>query len=170
MRPLKRTEIKRFFEQLPPLKREIIFCLANIDKPANVGSIIRLAEGLSAKVWLCGKTPIPPDPLISVTSMNQEVRVDWQHFTFAHEAIQEAKNQGYRTVAVEICKEAQFYAQYKYPQKICFVLGNENTGVHQEILSICDDALFIPYYGKNYSYNVAISAAMVVSRACFGSA
>lgn len=168
MRPLKRTEIKRFFERLPPLKGEIVFCLTNSDKPANVGSIFRLAEGLNAKVWLCGHTPVPPNPQISVTSMNQEARVEWQHFTFAHEAIREAKKQGYKTIAVEICQGAKPYAEYPYPKKICFVLGNENTGVPQEILSICDEVVFIPYYGKNYSYNVAVSGAMVASHVCFG--
>ena len=167
MRPLKRTEIKRFFEQLPPLNREIVFCLTNIDKPANVGSIIRLAEGLKARVWLCGKTPIPPDPQISITSMNQEVRVDWQYFTLAHEAVREAKKLGYQTIAVEICKGAKSYNLCTYPKKICLVLGNENTGVPQEILSICDKAVFIPYYGKNYSYNVAIAAAIVASHVNF---
>lgn len=124
---------------------------------------------MNAKVWMCGHTPIPPNPLVSITSMNQETRVEWKHFTFANEAINEAKKQGYETIAVEICKGAKSYNKFDYPDKICLVMGNENTGVPQEIVSICDEAVFIPYYGKNYSYNVAISAGIVASLALFGS-
>jgi tRNA (guanosine-2'-O-)-methyltransferase len=142
-----------------------MFLLAGVEKPANVGSIFRLAEGLNAQVLLSGRTPTPPNPEIAMTSMNQEDRVVWQHFANTQEAIKYAKEQGYVVIATELCQEAKPYQEFKYPQKVCFVLGHENSGVHQEILSICDDAVFIPYWGKNFSLNVAVSAAIVAYRA-----
>ena len=166
MRALNRTEIKKLYRTLPPLKRQIMFLLAGVEKPANVGSIFRLAEGLKAQVLLCGRTPIPPNPEISITSMNQEDRVVWKKFDHTHEAIEYAKSEGYTVIAIELCQNAKPYQEFDYPKKVCFVLGHENSGVHAEILSICDDAVFIPYWGKNYSLNVAISAAIVAFRAC----
>ena len=142
-----------------------MFLLAGVGKPANVGSIFRLAEGLNAQVLLSGRTPTPPNPEISMTSMNQEERVAWQHFANTQEAIKYAKEQGYVVIAIELCQEAKPYHKFEYPQKVCFVLGHENSGVHQEILSICDSAVYIPYFGKNYSLNVAVSAAIVAFRA-----
>ena len=142
-----------------------MFLLAGVGKPANVGSIFRLAEGLNAQVLLSGRTPTPPNLEISTTSMNQEDRVVWQKFTHAHEAVEFAKSEGYKIIAVELCQNAKPYQEYKYPGKVCFILGHENSGVHPEILSICDNAVYIPYYGKNYSLNVAVSAAIVSFRA-----
>lgn len=142
-----------------------MFILAGIEKPANVGSIFRLAESLKAEVLLSGRTPTPPNPEISMTSMNQEDRVVWQKFTHAYEAVEFARSEGYKIIAVELCQDAVPYHQFEYPQKVCLVLGHENSGIHQEILSICDDAVFIPYFGKNYSLNVAVSAAIVAFRA-----
>lgn len=165
MRSLNRTEIKKLYRTLPPMKCQIMFLLAGVEKPANVGSIFRLAEGLNAQVLLSGRTPTPPNPEIAMTSMNQEDRVVWQHFANTQEAIKYAKEQGYVVIATELCQEAKPYQEFKYPQKVCFVLGHENSGVHQEILSICDDAVFIPYWGKNFSLNVAVSAAIVAYRA-----
>ncbi len=143
-----------------------MFLLAGVEKPANVGSIFRLAEGLRAEVLLCGRTPTPPNPEISMTSMNQEERVLWQHFSQTLDAVKYARSQGYSIIAVEICQNAKPYHTYEYPKKVCFILGHENTGVHAEILSICDDAVYIPYYGKNYSLNVAVATAIVAFRAC----
>jgi len=143
-----------------------MFLLAGIEKPANVGSIFRLAEGLRAEVLLCGRTPTPPNTEISMTSMNQEDRVSWQYFSQTQDAIKYAKSEDYSVIAVELCQDAKPYHTFQYPPKVCFILGHENSGVHQEILSICDDAVYIPYYGKNYSLNVAVSAAIVAFRAC----
>ena len=165
MRVLKRTEMKRLYETLPPTKCQVMFLLAGVEKPANVGSIFRIAESINAKVLLCGQTPTPPSPEIEMTSMGQENRVDWKHFSQTQEAIKYAKDEGYTVIAVEICQKAKPYQDFNYPEKVCFVLGHENSGIHQEILSICDAAVFIPYFGKNYSLNVAVSAAIVAFRA-----
>ena len=164
MRPLKRTEIRRFVEktnQQFPVQKEIIFLLANVERSPNVGSIFRLAEGMNAQVWLTGHTPTPPDPDIGKTSMGQEKRVVWQHIPQASLAIKKACDLGFTPIAIELCQEAVSYHVYKYPAKICFVLGNENSGVHAEILSMCKAAVFIPYWGKNYSLNVAMCAAII---------
>lgn len=165
MRALKRTEMKRLYETLPPAKCQVMFLLAGVEKPANVGSIFRIAESINAKVLLCGQTPTPPNPEIEITSMGQENRVDWKHFSQTQEAIEYAKDEGFSVIAVEICQEAKPYQDFNYPDKVCLVLGHENSGIHPEILSQCDDAVFIPYFGKNYSLNVAVSAAIVAFRA-----
>ncbi|MBI5358156.1 hypothetical protein HZB69_00820 [Candidatus Amesbacteria bacterium] len=115
---------------------------------------------------LCGRTATPPNSKISITSMNQENRVSWQYFSQTQDAIKYAKSEDYSVIAVELCQDAKPYHTYIYPDKVCLVLGHENSGVHQEILSICDNAVFIPYWGKNYSLNVAVSAAIVAFRAC----
>ena len=160
--------MKRLYETLPPAKCQVMFLLAGIEKPANVGSIFRIAESINAKVLLCGQTPTPPSPEIEMTSMGQENRIDWKYFTKAYEGIKQAKSEGYKIIAVEICQGALPYQTYNYPEKVCFVLGHENSGIHQEILSICDDAVFIPFFGKNYSLNVAVCAAIVSFRAVLG--
>jgi tRNA G18 (ribose-2'-O)-methylase SpoU len=47
-------------------------------------------------------------------------------------------------------------------EKICFVLGSEVFGVTNDTLRNCDEAVYIPMYGKGSSLNVATSAGIVL--------
>ena len=159
----KQNRNQKLYRTLPPQKRQIMFLLAGGEASQ---CRIYFSPGRGPKragpiVWAHAHFP---NPEISMTSMNQEERVAWQHFANTQEAIKYAKEQGYVVIAIELCQEAKPYHKFEYPQKVCFVLGHENSGVHQEILSICDSAVYIPYFGKNYSLNVAVSAAIVAFR------
>lgn len=50
----------------------------------------------------------------------------------------------------------------KDKQKICFIVGNEDSGVNKTTLGLCDNAVTIPMYGNNPSLNVSISVGIVL--------
>ncbi len=47
-------------------------------------------------------------------------------------------------------------------EKIALVFGNEVKGVAQEVVNHCDGAIEIPQYGTKHSFNVSVSAGIVV--------
>ena len=51
----------------------------------------------------------------------------------------------------------------EYP--LCLVLGNEVTGLGNDILAKCDDAIEIPMYGIKHSLNVSVAAGIVLFEA-----
>ena len=47
-------------------------------------------------------------------------------------------------------------------EKFAFVLGNEGTGISENIQKLCDNSISIPMNSKCESLNVAISGAIIM--------
>ena len=169
MIPLRKVEVKRLYKEAAqeyPLQAEVAFLLQSLDDPLNVGSMFRIADACGAsELILSGRTPPPPHEEIDRTSRGHERRVKWRHIPQIASAMAAAKDEGYHLVALETAQGAKCYLEYKFPRKICLILGNESKGVYASTLSHCDGAVFIPMYGKGPSLNVHVAAALVAFRA-----
>lgn len=148
---------------------ELAFLLHDVTDPYNVGGFFRVADACGAvELILSGRTPAPPNPQISVTSLGQHRRVKHQAFTSPNEAVSYARSQGYSLIAVEITDDAEPFNAIDFPAKTCLVLGNEQKGINETMLRACDAAVFIPMAGKGRSLNVHVAAAIVAFEALFG--
>jgi tRNA (guanosine-2'-O-)-methyltransferase len=158
---------KDFLDQNAP-KRRVAFLLQDVEDPYNVGGMFRVADACgAAEMVLAGRTPTPPDPQISVTSLGNHRRVQWRKIESYNEAADILRTEGYHLVAIEIADDSVPYMSYEYPEKVCFVLGNEGVGVYDSVLARCDAAVFIPMVGKGRSINVHVAAAVVAFHAQF---
>lgn len=141
---------------------QITFLLQSFDSGVNVGHMFRLADACGAReLILTGKTPRPPHPDISITSIEQDKTVPFRYFPHAEEAVKVLKEEGYAIVSIELVEGAVRYTDFQYPKKVCFVLGNEMTGVFPSVLTASDACVYIPVFGRNFSLNVHVSAAIV---------
>lgn len=165
MRALIGTELKRFLrryrkENRP--KRRIILLLQSVAYPANVGSIFRMADGAGVQeVILTGITPQPPQPTIDKVSRFKHKSVPWRYVADSAEVIPQLRNEGYEIVAIEIADDAVPYTEFDYSDKICLIVGHEDHGVTKATLELCDDAVFLPMYGKGLSLNVHVALSIV---------
>ena len=149
-------------------RNEIYIVLDNVLDTYNVGSIFRLADAVAAKkVYLCGKTEIPPNPRLKKTSINTTEWVEWSYKETAIEAINDIRLtiNDIQTVAVEQSKKSVPYDKFEYKLPVCLVVGNETYGVSKEVLDICDGIVEIPMYGINISLNVMVSLGIVLYQA-----
>lgn len=152
-------------------RREIYFILDSVLDTYNVGGIFRLADAIGVKkIYLCGQTETPPNPRIKKASINTTEWVAWQYSETAVSAILNLKSEilNLQVVAVEQDEKSVPYVQINYELPIAFVVGNETTGVSQEVLKACDCIAEIPMWGVNTSLNVIISLGIVVYRAVAG--
>ena len=46
--------------------------------------------------------------------------------------------------------------------KIAVVFGNEVKGVKQSVVNICDAGIEIPQFGTKHSFNISVSAGIVL--------
>lgn len=167
MKPLNRSEIKKFLKKkivdlddYPNF--ELIFLLQSFENATNVGHMFRLADALGVKkLILTGRTKVPPDPEISITSMGQENRINFEYYARVEEAISAVKSEGFTVLSLEVTEKSILYTDYLYPDKVCVLLGNEVKGVYPYSLSKSDAILYLPMFGKNYSLNVHIAGAIV---------
>lgn len=165
----KKTELRQqrreFIEKAGP-QRDLVFLLQDWSDAYNVGGLFRVAAACGAKeLILVGKTPAPPAPMISVTSLGMHHRVAFRQFRKWDEAVTALRGEGYALVGVEITQDAAHYRSFEYPAKTCLVLGNEGAGITPGLLRTCDFTVMIPMYGKGRSLNVHVAAAIVAFEA-----
>ena len=55
---------------------------------------------------------------------------------------------------------------YTFSRRTVLVVGNERTGLTEDILKILDDVVEIPVYGLPHSFNAATAASMAMYEYC----
>lgn len=140
--------------------------LDNLRSPMNTGSIFRSADGFgTGELFLTGITPSPPNPKVSRTALGAEEFVPYRYFLETAEAVAEAKACGYRVVALEVVEPARHLHEIQSFENHAFVFGNEEFGITEETLSLCDDAVRLPLSGRKNSLNVGNVFAVVAYEA-----
>lgn len=149
-------------------RKPIYLILEDIYDTYNVGGFFRLAEALAAeKVYLCGSTPIPPNPKIRRASMGAHKLVSWEHKKSAAEAIGELRKiKKMQVIAVEQSEKSVDYRKAEYGFLMAFIFGNETYGVKKETLDLADEVVEIPMYGLNRSLNAMVAAGIVMFWGC----
>lgn len=151
-------------EEFCKLKRNPIYLVLDSLKSAhNVGTILRLADAIMVeKVFICGDGALPPSSKVRKGSLGSENWVDWEHREDALEAISELKEQGISIVTAEIATTSIDYRHADYQFPVCLVLGREDRGVSQEIISLSDAVIHMPMSGMVNSLNVSTVAAVLM--------
>lgn len=167
MRKLKMSELDRKTaeEFRRSDKSPFTIILDNVRSLNNIGSVFRTADCLKAEaVYLCGITATPPHRDIHKTALGATESVEWHYYKETAEAVNELKAAGYKIISLEQA-EGSVYLQDFTPdrkQKYGLVLGHEVKGVQQDILNISDHCLEIPQFGTKHSFNISVSAGIVL--------
>ena len=141
-------------------KPRLPFCvvLNNIRSLHNVGSIFRTADGCGiAKIYLCGITGFPPQEGISKTALGAENSVPWEYRKDVIGLLKELKTKGYQIVLLEQAHESVAHDAFKPQPPMCLVIGNEITGVADDLSRHCDAVIEIEMEGIKNSLNVAVA-------------
>jgi tRNA G18 (ribose-2'-O)-methylase SpoU len=138
--------------------------LNSIRSNYNVGSIFRTSDGVMIeKLYLCGYTPCPPKKEVLKTALGSTESVKWEYAKDAKAVITELKNQGIQIWALELTDKSIPYFQINSKDfPVCLIIGNEITGVSQELLNLCDKSLEIPQFGIKQSLNVAVAYGIAI--------
>lgn len=165
MKTLSGVELKRFlrdYRRNNPPSRQVAALLHSVAYPYNVGSIFRLADGARlSQLVLSGITPRPPHPTIDKVGRYKAKNVFWRYEADPTRAIEQLKHDGYRVIALELVNDSAPYHRHQYPERTCLVVGNEDHGITKAVLEVCDEAVFVPMYGKGRSLNVHTALAIV---------
>jgi 23S rRNA (guanosine2251-2'-O)-methyltransferase len=154
---------------------EIIVIAHNVRSTHNVGAIFRTSEGFGvSKIILSGYTPYPklPDdsrlPHISAKLTEQIHKTALGAETMVPFTYQESpdfaalKAAGYRVVGLEQDERSVTLADYKVPEKIALLLGEEVEGLTGGLRAACDDLVEIPMHGQKESFNVSVATGIAL--------
>lgn len=167
MRKLKNNQLNRInIDQFKEAeKTPVIVVLDNIRSCNNIGSVFRTSDALLIEsIYLCGYTATPPNKDIHKTALDAEKSVDWEYFNETTEAVRALQSKGYKVFAIEQVDDSIMLPDYKPAEneKIAIIFGNEVRGVQQKVIDLCDGAIEIPQYGTKHSFNISVSAGIVL--------
>lgn len=139
-------------------KFPIVLLLDEVLSPANIGSIFRLADAFNVeKIIFCGS---PVDLESNRMKRTARSTID----SVAHEQVEDVmetcralSQDGYLMMALEIAQDSEPIQNVDFSKikKVALILGNENSGIKENLLAQADKKLHINMFGKNSSMNVA---------------
>jgi len=89
-------------------------------------------------------------------------RYDQENHNNSANAAKELKARGYQLVATVPYKEAIDFKQIDLSKKTALIFGNERDGVSKTLLQQADVTIKIPMYGFTESFNVSVSAGILL--------
>ncbi len=167
MRKLRTHELNRLDadQYLETEKLPLVVVLDNVRSCNNIGSFFRTSDALLVEsIYLCGITATPPNKEIHKTALDAEKTVDWKYMEHTEDAVAELKARGYKVYAIEQIDKSVMLPDFEpaTDEKIAIVFGNEVKGVQQKVVDLCDGAIEIPQFGTKHSFNVSVSAGIVL--------
>lgn len=151
--------------KLPENKIELsngryIYC-DNLQDPGNIGTIIRTADAFSfdGVVLSYGCADVYSPKVIRSTQgsmFNISVMTDADI-----EVLKNAKK-SFKITSTALYGDCITVKEMKAEKNQIFVIGNEGSGVSEEILEMSDEIVYIPMSGKAESLNAAVAASILM--------
>ena len=146
-------------------KLPLVAVLDNVRSLHNIGSIFRTADAfLIEAIYLCGISATPPHKEIHKSALGAEESVDWKYFETAIQAIEYLQTNDYKVWGVEQTQNSISLERFaiEHGQRYALVFGNEVRGVEQTAIDRCQGCIEIPQFGTKHSFNVSVSAGIVL--------
>jgi len=140
-----------------------IIMLENITKNENVGAIARSAAALDVDSFIVSeKSPHPFGRKALRVSMGyvSHLKIETYHDVF--ETLVLLKSLGHTIFAAEVTEDAIPLQAVKVPQKWVLLMGDEHTGISEDILKVCDQVVRIEMSESVKSFNVAVASSLMM--------
>ncbi|WP_314729780.1 RNA methyltransferase [Peptostreptococcus stomatis] len=150
-------------EDFDPSRHRKVLVLDRLQDPGNVGTIIRTADAMGFDLICMAKGCVDVyNPKVVRSAMGSGFYMDI--LLESQEAILSIlKGAGLQIVSSSLDTD-NYYDEVTYGDGCALVLGNEANGINDFWIENSDLLVKIPMYGKAESFNVAISAALLMSK------
>jgi len=142
----------------------VLFC-DGVQGPANIGSLFRICDAFGVSELIFNEADFDErSPRMRKTSRDTYKRVNWSQTTDPVKFLKQYREAGYTLVALEITTDSEDLNTFKWDrkEKIALVVGNEQYGVSDKVLSMVDHTLHIKMFGVNSSINVSHASAIAL--------
>jgi len=142
--------------------RELVLVCAPMRSNVNLSRITRTAGSCGVERIIC----TGPAKLDRKIARDGADAVEIESHRTLSPVLDELREVGYRLVGVEQTTNSRNLHDYKFVCRTALVLGNERTGLAEDILAQLDDVVEIPVWGLPFSYNVATATTMALYEYC----
>ena len=146
-------------------KKPLVVVLDNVRSLHNIGSVFRTCDAfLVESIYLCGISATPPHKEIHKTALGAELSVEWIYYESGLLAVEHLKSKNYVPWCVEQTQNSISLDKFTVEEGVRYALvfGNEVHGIGQDIINLCEGSIEIPQFGTKHSFNVSVSAGIVL--------
>ncbi|MEG2140437.1 MAG: TrmH family RNA methyltransferase [Bilophila sp.] len=146
-------------------QKDLTLVLANIHDPHNVSAIYRSADafGIAALHLYYTDTPFPT--LGRKSSASARKWVDSVRHKTMDDMVTMLRAGGHQILATSFTPQAKPLGDWDFTRPTAVILGNEHSGVPEELQAVADGELYIPMFGMIQSFNVSVAAAIILAEA-----
>lgn len=137
----------------------------NIYDPHNVSAILRTCDAVGVQDVNLFYTEDPFPKLGKKSSASAKKWIDTNKFKNAIELKKYLKSKNMTIYATYVGRESTSIFDIDWTQPSAIIFGNEQRGVSDEALDICDQMISIPMFGMIESLNVSVAAAVILYEA-----
>jgi len=152
-------------------KKKLVLVILDIRSVQNTASLFRIADCVGVSmIYLVGTTPAPIDRFgrerndFKKISLGAEKNVTHEYISDIGELINNLRKQKHTIIALEQSEDSIDYKNFSLTSNTALIVGNEVSGVPQEVLNQCDVVLEIPMQGSKESLNVSVAGAVALFR------
>ena len=159
------SKILELQDCIPPQGDPLLLVLEGIEKPGNLGALLRSADGAGASgVIILDDCCDPFNPQVIRSSLGtifstplvQTNKSNLHSFLKKHQV---------KTFAAALSTKSQRYSDMTYHIPCAFFLGSEANGLKAETIAMCDHQIMIPMHGIADSLNVSVAGATLLYEA-----
>lgn len=153
--------VPRSLEDLRLGERPLVMVLESVEKPGNLGAVLRSADAAGADaVIVCDPLTDIWNPNLIRSSVGAVFSVPVAVCTSA-DAIAFLKKRGIRIFTAQL-QDSEWYYDTDMTGATALVMGTESTGLTQAWRDSADAHIKIPMLGRLDSLNVSVSAAVLL--------
>lgn len=142
----------------------LIILLEQIEKPGNIGAVLRTADALSVDlVIVCDSKTDLYNPNIIRSSLGA-IFSNKVSSASSQDALKWIKAHNYSLFAAELNGSIPYHIA-SYSSGVVLAFGNESRGLTSQIISESAQRIKIPMLGSLDSLNISVSAAIITSEA-----
>lgn len=157
--------LARLEEVLHKRQKGLTLVLSNIHDPHNVSAIYRSCDAFGVPEVHLYYTDTAFPALSRRSSGSARKWVDTLRHRDLKALTVALRAQEMQILCTSCAPEAKALDAYDFTRPTAIILGNEHSGVSDELSRISDGELYIPMYGMIQSFNVSVAAAIILAEA-----
>lgn len=150
--------LREVYHEIPKLPIRLL--CSPMGKVINHGGLLRIAEAFRLELITFAKEASDEKDFSGARGT-----WDWQPYSWTdtYEAVMDAKKAGRRIYCLTLDDRAKSYTEIEWQFPAALVVGEEEFGIHPDVLAEADETVAIPLYGLITSMNVGQAAAITLA-------
>jgi tRNA G18 (ribose-2'-O)-methylase SpoU len=142
--------------------RELVVACPPMHSNVNLSRIARAAGCCGVRRMICTGNARLVGKIARDAAETLEIEI---HRTLPP-VLEKLRGEAFAIVGLEQTTAAVPIFDFAFPRRTVLVVGNERSGVADDVLRLLDHAIEIPIYGRPLAHNAATAAAMALYEYC----